>query len=279
MFSAATALQGGAPAPALNVRVDDTFYTTRHVYPGGYALAAKDRRLLVVRYQVKNASKQPLEYSRNTVSFAVGTDKGRFSPTFAPIHMNRQNLDELRPGETRRDETWIEMPFDAGDATLEVRAMGVTTSLPLTGTKPDATPWAKSPAQIAAPLGRPVPLGAWNVAVTRITRPAESPSYRVFLDPGETLLMADLDFQNAVSDTVMVNERSLVAQLLDGSGNALGERGTILAGNGDDYLNRTLKGNRARTKARVVFDIPAAFQPAVLLLTEPSTGRSVAVKL
>ncbi|RYG46282.1 hypothetical protein EON79_10565 [bacterium] len=265
-------------APEFDIKIEETKYASRHVFPGGYALAPRDYRLLVVRYRVYNGASYALNYNRSAVAFAVLNGKDRITTGTAPLRMADHDFDEVKPGQARQDEVWLEVPCDAAEPKLAIRAGGAEKLFSLAATKLDTGPWADAPTTLAVKTGQSVPLGPWDVAVTRVSRPATSPTSRAIIDDGERPLVAEIDFRSAIGEKTYVNAESLIAQLVDRDGKTLRGHGAFFDPKTDERLEKTL-GAKARLTTPVAFEVPDDFQPATLRLTEPSTGRSITVAI
>ncbi|RYG35834.1 hypothetical protein EON81_11535 [bacterium] len=275
---AATTLATPTPSADFDVHIDETKYTVRHVYSGGYALAPKNYRILVVRYHVRNGASYPLQYNREAVSFSILNGKDRSTAGSAPLRMADHGRDELKPGESRQDETWLEVPYDAESPQLGVRAGSSEKTYPLTSAKADSGPWRDTPATLSVKSGEAVPFGPWDVSVARVSRPATSPTHLVVLDSGEHMVVVDVDFKSAISDKTFVTSQTLVGELLDVAGKPLGNRGFLFDAQTHDRLDRTL-GSKGKLTAPLAFDVPDDFKAATLRLTEPASGRAITLAL
>ncbi|RYG28055.1 hypothetical protein EON81_29160, partial [bacterium] len=230
--------------PGFEVDVDEARYVFRHIFDGGYALAPRDKRLLVVRYRVKNNASYPLQYSRQSVAVSVVAGEDRFTAGAAPLHMTGHDLDESGPGKTRTDETWIEVPVGAVDPKLNIRATGAERTFDLSQAKPDASVWRDTADTLEVELKKAVPLGPWDVGVLSVSRPVTSPTVRVNRDDNEELLVAEIEFRNAVPEETYLTSGVLHAELLDADGKTLPAKGAFFTSSTDNRVDRTLKGDR-----------------------------------
>lgn len=270
----------------LRVTFSDAQFSTRLVGDSGWALPPRGRKLLQVRFVVSNPANYPVEYTSETVRvFVVKPANGeiRVDGGASPLQVGGYKSQTISPGGSIKAEAVLEVPNADVAPRIRFHIDERQTEISLAGkVKPARGPLATAGGMVTVDdldgkVGDRLPLGPWDVTVTKPVYAKTSPTPALTIEKGQTMLLLSLTAQNALKEGQTFDSASINPELVLEDGTTVAWPRIMLQADRPDFMTATVRGGGKAT-GRLAWTIPAGAKPKSVKLTDPTTERTVLIK-
>jgi hypothetical protein len=268
----------------LEIKVNAAIFATRYQYEHGWEIAGKGRKLLVLKYTLANTADSAREYSRTAVNFGIVLPNGEKKKVLTiPEKLLVNPKVQINAGQSVSDITCLEVPADLENPNLYLYINRAEKPLSLSVKIENQLGIFGRPSSNVAldeaetHLKDTLRLGVWNVQISKPSYAAEPPSFRVQAPADCGYAVVPVRFENPLGDSQGLTAYAMRWDAVTTDGRPV-KWSRMLLNNGGDPMDQEVKSRRAAT-GRLVFYVPNGAKLASIRATDPSSSRSISVRI
>ena len=261
----------------LNVAVVEARVAMRYSYDNGYTLAPSGKKLLIVKYVVRNSAPYEVRFSRIDSGILLKAPDGKFVKHTGSV--NNLPQPAIRARGSIEDTVWFYVPKDQAIDELFIRK-GVEIQPLSLKKKIEVEPCTFLTAEgagldeVDGAYESDADLGPWDLDIDPMKVSSSANGSGLSPNSEEVVVMVPFTVRSQVSTAMVFGRGSILIEAVDASGTATSKRQAILDAHAHDPLSTTITKNKS-VRGNFVFLAPQGMQIAFLRVTDPLSGRTI----